>query len=142
MKQSLVATATVTLKASNPQIWHALLDPEMIKKYMFGTTVTSDWQVGSTITWAGDYKGKRYSDHGLILHVDRGRQLKYSHFSPAEGKLDLPENYHTVTINLSTEGARTVLTLSQDNNPTEAARQESEKNWQTMLENLKKVLEG
>jgi hypothetical protein len=39
------------------------------------------------------------------------------------------ENYHTVTIDLAPDGARTHVTLSQDNNPTEDARQHSEKNW-------------
>jgi uncharacterized protein YndB with AHSA1/START domain len=47
-----------------------------------------------------------------------------------------------VTIELSDESPGTRVTLSQDNNATEQARQHSEKNWQTMLEGLKKLLES
>lgn len=53
----------------------------------------------------------------------------------------MPENYHTVTIELSGEGAQTTVKLSQDNNATEEAREHSEKNWQMMLDGLKKLLE-
>jgi uncharacterized protein YndB with AHSA1/START domain len=141
MEQSLVATATVTIKASVTNIWRALLDPETIKQYMLGADVASDWQVGSSITWKGEYEGKKYSDYGVILKLERGKQLSYSHFSPQEGKKDIPENYHTVTIDIATQGANTVVTLSQDKNPSEEARKQSEKNWQAMLESLKKILD-
>jgi len=51
------------------------------------------------------------------------------------------DSYHTVTIELSTEGNKTRVVLTQDNNPTEQAREHSERNWNTMLAALKKVLE-
>lgn len=57
------------------------------------------------------------------------------------GKPDVPENYHTVTIELTSDGAQTTVTLSQDNNATEEAREHSEKNWQMMIDSLKKILE-
>jgi hypothetical protein len=57
------------------------------------------------------------------------------------GLLDTPENYHTVTIELAGEGGHTRVSLSQDNNPTEQARQQSEKNWEMMLTSLKGLLE-
>jgi uncharacterized protein YndB with AHSA1/START domain len=141
MELNLVATATVTIKASVTKIWHALLDPEAIKQTMFGTIVTSQWQVGSPITWEGEFKGKKYKDHGVILDLEREKRLRYSHFSPLGGKKDLPENYHTVTVSLATQGASTVVSLSQDGNHSEESRQESEKNWQAMLESLKMMLE-
>ena len=141
MELNLVATATVTIKATATKIWHALLDPETIKRYMFGTLVTSHWQVGSPITWEGEFNGKKYKDHGVILDLQREKRLRYSHFSPLSGKKDLPENYHTVTIDLATQGESTVLSLTQDGNPSEAGRNESEKNWQAMLDGLKMMLE-
>jgi len=48
---------------------------------------------------------------------------------------------HTVTIELSGDETQTLVSLSQDNNPTEEARKHSEENWKTMLANLKKFLE-
>jgi hypothetical protein len=54
----------------------------------------------------------------------------------------VPANYNTVTIQLSGEGKNSTVSLSQDNNETEEAREHSEKNWQMMLEGLKKLLES
>jgi len=67
--------------------------------------------------------------------------IQYSHFSPLSGKPDLPENYHTVTIKLTSDGATTIVLLTQDNNETEQEREHSEQNWKMMLDSLKKLLE-
>ena len=75
------------------------------------------------------------------LKIEPRRLLQYSHYSPLTGLPDTPENHHTVTIELSAEGAQTRVSLSQDNNPSEEAREQSEKNWKMMLEGLKKLLE-
>jgi uncharacterized protein YndB with AHSA1/START domain len=85
--------------------------------------------------------GRAYEDKGIILQVVPERVLEYSHFSPLAGVPDVPENYHIVTVELSPDGERTRVTLSQDNNPTEQARQHSEKNWGMMLAALKQFLE-
>jgi len=59
------------------------------------------------------------------------------------GKPDTPENYHSVTIELTGAGSgKTRVSLSQDNNATEEARDHSQKNWETMLGGLKKYVEG
>jgi len=108
---------------------------------MFGTTVVSSWIEGEPIVWKGEWKGRAYEDHGYLLRMDRGRLLEYSHFSPLSGLADAPENYHRVTIELSDEGTHTRVALAQDNNATEQARDESEKNWAMMLAGLKKLLE-
>jgi hypothetical protein len=67
--------------------------------------------------------------------------MQYTHFSPLTGLPDKPENYHTVTIELTPEGERTQVALSQDNNATEKAREHSTKNWEMMLTSLRQVLE-
>jgi uncharacterized protein YndB with AHSA1/START domain len=108
---------------------------------MFGTTVVSDWQEGSPITWEGEWKGKPYEDKGKIRKIEPPRLLQYSHYSPLSGLPDTPENHHTVTIELSAKGAQTGVSLSQDNNASDEAREHSEKNWKMMLEGLKKLLE-
>lgn len=98
--------------------------------------------LGSEIRWKGEWEGKAYEDKGVILKIEPERTLQYSHFSPLAGLPDTPENYHTVTIELSGEGDQTRVSLSQDNNPTEEAREHSEKNWGMMLDGLKKYVEG
>ena len=118
MDKELNARASVTISAPSEIVWDALVNPEAIKQYMFGTNVVSDWREGSPITWRGEWQGQPYEDKGVILQVRPGRTLQYSHFSPLSGLPDRAESYHTVTIELSGEGNRTRVSLAQDNNPT------------------------
>ena len=141
MNKGLIANVSTTIDAPSADVWQALVTPAAIKEYMFGTTVTSDWVVGSPIVWKGEWKGRGYEDKGIILQAVPERVLEYSHFSPLTGNPDVPESYHIVTVELSPDGERTCVTLSQDNNPTEQAREHSERNWGTMLAALKQFLE-
>ena len=136
-----VAKAETPIYVSADKVCMALTEPDLIKRYMFGTTVTSDWKEGSRITWEGEWQGKHYRDKGKILELIPYRRLQYSHFSPLSGSDDVPENYHIVTIDLTRKDDHTVVSLKQDNNHTEEARQHSEKNWKMMLGSLKKLLE-
>ena len=139
---NLIAKAETTLNAPAEIVWKALITPDTIKKYMFGTTVTSDWKKGSAITWKGEWQGKSYEDKGEILDLIPNKKLRYSHFSPLAGLEDKPENYHTVDITLEPEGKQTKIILTQDNNPTEEERQHSQQNWEMMLKGLKKQCES
>lgn len=108
---------------------------------MFGTNVISDWKEGSKIIWKGEWQGKSYEDKGIILQFKPNTKLKYSHFSPLTGQPDIPENYHTVTMELGNKGKQTIIILTQDNNVTQKAKEYSEENWRSMLEGLKNLLE-
>lgn len=137
-----LARATILIDAPRAQIWKALVSPAAIKQYMFGADVSTDWKEGSPITWSGEWRGKQFEDKGQILQVKPERRLQYTHFSPLAGLPDTPENYHTVTIELSDVDGQTMVTLMQDNTSTEEARKHSEQNWNTMLEGLKKLVES
>jgi uncharacterized protein YndB with AHSA1/START domain len=141
MEADHVARASVTVAAPRDKVWQALVDPEAIREYMFGTDVASDWTEGSEITWKGVWEGRPYADRGVIKQVLPGTRLHYSHYSPLGGKPDVPENYHNVTIDLTDLGEETRVYLSQDGNPTEAAKMHSEKNWEVMLGGLKAYVE-
>ena len=141
MDKNHLAKAAISINASTKKVWDALVDPKAIKQYMFGTNVVSDWKEGGAIVWKGEWQGKSYEDKGVILKLQPESTLQYSHFSPLSGLPDKPENYHTVTIALSRNGNQTDVTLTQDNNASDAERAESEKNWGMMLEALKKFLE-
>lgn len=141
MEKELIAKLSITINAPIAKVWGALVNPEVIKQYMFGANVVSDWKEGSPIVWKGDWQGKPYEDKGKILKIEKERTLQYSHFSPLSGKPDVPENYHTVTIELSSNDGNTVISLSQDGNETIEDREHSEKNWSMVLDGLKKLLE-
>jgi uncharacterized protein YndB with AHSA1/START domain len=138
---NLLAKAQTTIRCDIGEVWDALINANTIKKYMFGTTVKTDWKEGSKITWRGEWKGKSYEDKGKILEVVPQSKLRYSHYSPLTGLEDIPQNYHIVTIHLYDNGDQTMISLTQDNNSTEESRDHSEKNWSMMLTSLKKLLE-
>ena len=141
MDMNLIAKASVKIKALITKVWDALVRPEAIKQYMFGTTVTTTWREGSPIYWKGEWQGKAYEDKGVVLQFSPPRCLEFSHYSPLSGQPDEPSSYHTVTIELSEERNQTRVSLKQDNNPDEQARDHSQKNWETMLTGLKKFVE-
>jgi uncharacterized protein YndB with AHSA1/START domain len=122
-------------------VWDALTDPNLIKKYMFGADVVTDWNRGSPIEWKGMYEGKSYEDKGVILDIEPERLLRVTHFSPLSGKEDVPANYHTLTYELEGIGDKTIVSLSQDNNASEEEAEHSRSNWERMLSGLKEVVE-
>ena len=65
-----IAKAETTINASAGKVWDALTDPGMIKKYMFESTVISDWKEGSKIIWKGEWEGRTYEDKGKILRFE------------------------------------------------------------------------
>ncbi|HSB65914.1 MAG TPA: SRPBCC domain-containing protein [Anaerolineales bacterium] len=141
MGNKLIARATIIIDAPVRRVWEALTRPDDIRQYMFGTQVISDWNEGSSIVWKGEWQGQTYEDNGEILRLVPIQLIQYSHYSPLSGVPDKPENYHLVTVELSCDGKNTHVRLVQDNNTSEEERQHSEKNWEMMLENLKKYLE-
>jgi len=140
--EDIIARVSTNIDAPASKVWEALVTPKIIKQYMFGTDVVSDFKVGSKILWKGEWEGKPYEDKGEIREVEKETLLQYTHFSPMTGEKDVPENYHVVTIALDKKGEQTKVTLTQDNNATDKAREHSEKNWKGMLDSLKKTLEG
>ncbi len=141
MSQNLIAKATININVPTKKVWDALVNPQSIKQYMFGTNVVSDWHEGSPIFWRGEWQGKLYEDKGMILQFKPEQKLQYTHFSPLSGVPDKSENYHTVTVELSANGNQTHVALSQDNSASEEERKEAEKNWVMMLAGLKKFVE-
>jgi uncharacterized protein YndB with AHSA1/START domain len=143
MEEKYISEAAINIEAPIEKVWEALVNPDLIKQYMFGTHTVSDWKEGSAITWSGEWEGKPYIDKGNITKIVPTHQLVYTHFSPLTGKDDRPENYHTVTINLAKAGAnQTRVSLSQDNNANGEAKQHTQRNWEMVLKRLKAVVEN
>ena len=143
MPRGYEAVTSVTIDAPRSSVWAALVEPDLVTTYMHGTHLATDWRVGGPVSWSGEWKGKAYQDKGTVLEVQPERRLSYTHWSPLGGSPDVPENYHTVTVELGDEGARTKLTLTQDNNSTQAeADQMARNNWAPMLDGLKSTAEA
>ncbi len=141
MKDTLVAETSISIDASPAQVWKALTTPKLIKKYLMGTDVSTDWKEGSTITYSGEYEGKKYHDKGVIKKTEPEKLLQSTYLSSLSGKEDKPENYNLVTYKLTNRDDKTVVSLSQDNNSTEKEKEHSIENWKSVLKKLKEVAE-
>jgi len=86
------AVASQLISAPPGQVWNALTDPTVIKKYFLGTEVTTSWRVGEPITFKGEWQGKHYEDKGVVLSHEPEHRLSISHYSPLTGLPDVPEN--------------------------------------------------
>lgn len=140
--KKFIANASIRINATVQRVWEALTNSADLQHYMFGAQVISDWHEGSSIIWKGEWQGRAYEDKGVILKLEPIQLIQYSHYSPLSGVADEPENYHIVTVELSSDGKQTHVSLTQDNNASAEEREHSQKNWEMMLTSLKQFLEG
>ena len=138
------ASTSIDIDASADRVWQTLTDPDLVARYMHGTSLDTDWQVGGPIVWRGEWQGQQYEDKGEVTAFDPPRRLAVTHWSPLTGEPDEPANYHHVTYELEPLGeARTGLTLTHGNSPSQdAADSMVADGWTPMLQELKKVAEG
>jgi uncharacterized protein YndB with AHSA1/START domain len=81
-------------------LWKVLTDSEFIKQYMFGCNAETNWTPGSPLLWKGAADGKLYVK-GLIVSVEKPHRLAYTIFDPNSTIQDIPENYLTMTYELT-----------------------------------------
>jgi len=129
------------IKASAAKVWDALVNPAMVKQYLFGTNVVTDWKVGSPIVWQGEWQGKTYEDKGVVLQNVPEKMLETTYWSSMSGKPDMPENFIKVTYELMPVAGGTKLTITQTNNEADASDHSGD-NWKMVLTTIKKLLEA
>ena len=142
MDKSITADASVEIHAPADRVWQALIRPELIAKYFFGSQIVTDWKVGSPIVYKGEWQGEPFEDKGQVVEVKPEKSLVVTHWSPLSGVPDIPENYHTVRYEIVPQNGNTRVTIRQDNNANEQEREQSAQTWKTVLENMKSMLEA
>jgi len=143
MEQQLIVKRSILVNADNTTVWEALTNPEQTKKYMFNCEVASDWQVGSPITWQGNFQGYEAFQKGTILQCIPGKLVQYTTFDPNFDMADLPENYLHVTYELHNRDGKTELTITNENFGGDEKRCEhTAMGWDNMIiPKLKELLE-
>lgn len=134
-------TITQDINASLANVWDALINPEKIKQYLFGTNTICDWKIGSSLRFTGEWEGKSYEDKGTILAIEKEKQLSYNYWSNFSGVPDVPENYQIVTFKLEDAHGKTRLHLTQQNILSEETKAHSNENWKMVLNSLKELAE-
>ena len=141
MHDSLKVHIRKEIHAPVDKVWRALTDPGLIKQYLFNTNTITNWKKGSVITWTGVHEGRSYQDKGTIIDMIPEKKLHTTHYSPLSGKEDKQENYHNVIYELEPGSDRTIITLTQDNVTNEKELQHLQRNWNMVLDRMKKLLE-
>jgi uncharacterized protein YndB with AHSA1/START domain len=141
----LVLTNSIDIEGPPSAVWRTLTDPALTKEYMFGCEALSDWKAGSPLLWKGAADGQTYVK-GNILEIEPEKVLRHTVIDPNNPQIDdIPENYLTVTYELTQQGSRTTLTVTSGDYATVAGGQarydDSLGNWTTVLTKLKEVAE-
>ena len=129
------AKVSRTVDAPVEEVWRVLTDPRKVGPLFMGSTVETNFHVGSSITFKGE-----------ILSLDECRRLSFSHYSGMSGAPDEPQNYHVVTFDLRPERDGTRVTLTQSNltggvRETDIAHKaDYEKTWSMVLDGLDKAV--
>jgi uncharacterized protein YndB with AHSA1/START domain len=134
-------TIAEEINAPRASIWDALINPDKIKQYLFGTTTHCDWKVGSSLRFTGEWESQHYEDKGIILAIKAEQLLSYSYWSNFSGLPDMPEYYQIVSFHLENAGDKTRLRLTQQNISSEEAKSHSEQNWKMVLNSFKELVE-
>jgi uncharacterized protein YndB with AHSA1/START domain len=133
------ARAERVIPASVDRVWRTLTSDDGHSAMMFGSTVVTDWQEGHPIEWRGEWEGKPFADHGVIVDLDPPRSLVATHYSPLSGRPP-EEATHRLAWTLRPDGDGTVVVLVQDGNPTEEAAAHAATNWAASLELLERAV--
>lgn len=141
MKTLLNAHIVLHINAPIQKVWEALTTPEIIKAYFFGTHAESDWKVGSTLLFKGEWEGKAYLDKGTILRSNPPHLFEYDYLSSWSNKPDIPESYNTITYSLTEQDGGTQLSITQTNCDGEAQQKHSEENWMNIMTTMKQLIE-
>jgi len=147
--EKLLIVNKISINASAEKVWDALTNPEQTKKYMFGCETVSDWKPGSSLLWKMNHEGKELvAVKGNIVEINPQKYLAYTVIDPNSAMADIPENYLTVTYELTPEKDSTTLTVTQGDysKVAEGERRYKEaynsgEGWNPILVNIKKVVE-
>jgi uncharacterized protein YndB with AHSA1/START domain len=134
-------SSSIVVRAPRAKVWEALIQPEIVRNYFFGTNLVTDWKVGSPLFFRGEWDGKSYEDRGTVLSFLPQESLSFDYWSSFSGHEDRPELRHVVRYELTEtpEGVR--VSVEQSNVDTKERAEHSRENWTKVLEGMKKVVE-
>ncbi|MBK8804729.1 MAG: SRPBCC domain-containing protein [Fibrobacteres bacterium] len=124
------------------EVWTALLDPAHAARVWFGSTLESDLRPGGFLRWTGQWEGKSFEDHAIVVAIDDGAFLDALYFSGLSGLSETPETRLRLVIRLSRKGAGTEVVIEQANFPDDERRDHSVTGWNMILDAVEKDMVG
>jgi DNA-binding transcriptional ArsR family regulator len=77
LEKTMEKVYEIYIRTTPERLWQALTSPEDRRKFQFGTSITSDWTVGSRVELGAPEQGLVLGD-GEVLEVDPPRRLVQS----------------------------------------------------------------
>ncbi len=150
MSTPLNVANSIVIHAPAAKVWDTLVNPEQTVKYMFGCVPLTDWKVGSSLLWKGNFDGiEMVAVKGAIMEIRPEQYLAYTVIDPNDPKIpDIPENYLTVTYTLSTANGDTILSVTQGDYSKVAEGEKryqhtvADGGWDPILEQIKQLAEA
>lgn len=141
MNRDLTVSVSGHIEATKAAVWDALVNPDKIAQYLFGTKTVSTWVVGEPITFTGSYDDKTYEDKGVIVNFEPEAKLEYTYLSSFSGLEDKDENYSLVAFHITGNDGDVTLTIHQLGFASEEAQSHSSQAWGNVLEGIKQIAE-
>ncbi|MCJ7758455.1 MAG: SRPBCC domain-containing protein [Gillisia sp.] len=131
----------LTINASPNEVWNAITKPAIIKKWQYGSELTTDWKVGGKIHFKSEWEGKIFEQWGTVLEFEPKKRLRYNLFAPRPDLEDKPENYFEMEYKLTENKNSTELQIVQKDNRKGAKQEEEQGEENPVLKNLKSIIE-
>lgn len=140
MSKKLVVKKSVKFNAEISNVWEALTNPEITKKYFFNCEAISDWKVGSPIIFKMTSDGKEIvAVKGIVTAIEQERLLEHTCF--ASEFENVPSKHTTVTYKLSSENDITKLSVTQGDFGDEETYNHTDASWNHVLNGLKMIID-
>lgn len=141
LNKTLSVTHSIEIEATPASVWDVLINPEKIKRYLFGTETISDWKKGGSLIFQVEYENTKYRDHGIIREIIPEKELQYTYLSEWSGLEDIPENHSLITFTISQTIKNVVLKLIQTGYEDGEAMNKSKQTWTLIMEEMKTMAE-
>ena len=134
----------IAIESSRHAVWAALTTPEFVKRWQFGATLLTAWQVGGEIRFRSEWEGKVFEQWGTVLAFEPESHIRYSLFAPRPGLEDLPENYFIMDYRLEeSDGGVKLLIAQEDARPrADGLQLQKQDGSNPVLTALKNLVEG
>jgi uncharacterized protein YndB with AHSA1/START domain len=142
MENTLKFETTTMIHAPVTKVWQALTTSDIVSKYFFGNKAVSEWNVGNSIMFKGEWEGEEYLGRGIILNRVPYKLFRFSYWSSLYDLENKSENYLHVTYKMAEDGDETELITTIERIPTPEMKARLQSNFSKVLENLKQLVES
>lgn len=143
--QKFISTKnTLFFRAPAETIWACFTQPDLVKQWLMGMEIVSDWKVGSLYQNKITCDGQVFEEKGRILQIVPNKILQVDFLSAWDNLEDKPENYQRLTHELVPKNGGFELQSTTDWLPSlysEERQKEGEAGWRHLFPALQALID-